>query len=141
MVGSNWRHTELAQHLAGTADFARTFVDASPLPRPTAYGAVMPLTWEQTVVDARDPRALGAWWARALGWVTTIDTNDEVEIRRDADVVPGPMAQQTSKNGDVYNVWPLAIPDNYPVPSSAAAKAQLIQGGYHLAAVLKAIWP
>jgi hypothetical protein len=58
-----------------------------------------------------------------------------------ADVVPGPMAQQTSKNGDVYNVWPLAIPDNYPVPSSAAAKAQLIQGGYHLAAVLKAIWP
>jgi len=38
-------------------------------------------------------------------------------------------------------VWPLAIPDNYPVPSSAAAKQQLIQGGYHLAAVLKAIWP
>ncbi|MYM70836.1 phospholipase [Duganella sp. FT134W] len=58
-----------------------------------------------------------------------------------ADVLPGPMAQQTSKNGEVYNVWPLAIPDNYPVPSSAAAKAQLIQGGYHLAAVLKAIWP
>ncbi|NYE63692.1 hypothetical protein FHW58_004923 [Duganella sp. 1224] len=58
-----------------------------------------------------------------------------------ADVVPGAMAQQTSRNGEVYNVWPLAIPDNYPVPSSAAAKAQLIQGGYHLAAVLKAIWP
>jgi hypothetical protein len=58
-----------------------------------------------------------------------------------ADVVPGAMAQQTAKNGEVYNVWPLAIPDNYPVPSSAAAKAQLIQGGYHLAAVLKAIWP
>jgi hypothetical protein len=57
------------------------------------------------------------------------------------DVVPGSMAQQTSKNGEVYNVWPLAIPDNYPVPSSAAAKGQLIQGGYHLAAVLKAIWP
>lgn len=57
------------------------------------------------------------------------------------DVVPGAMTQQTSKKGEVYNVWPLAIPDNYPVPSSAAAKAQLIQGGYHLAAVLKAIWP
>jgi hypothetical protein len=57
-------------------------------------------------------------------------------------VTPGPMGQQTSKTtGEVYNVWPLAIPDNYPVPSSAAAKAQLIQGGYHLAAVLKAIWP
>jgi hypothetical protein len=59
-----------------------------------------------------------------------------------ADVVPGAMAQQTSKStGEVYNVWPLAIPDGYPVPSSAAAKSQLIQGGYHLAAVLKAIWP
>lgn len=58
-----------------------------------------------------------------------------------ADVVPGAMAQQTSKKGEVYNVWPLAIPDNYPVPSSSAARAQLIQGGYHLAAVLKAIWP
>jgi len=58
------------------------------------------------------------------------------------DVVPGPMAQQTSKSsGEVYNVWPLAIPDNYPVPSSAVAKEQLIRGGYHLAAVLKAIWP
>jgi hypothetical protein len=57
------------------------------------------------------------------------------------DVVPGAMAQQTSKTGEVYNVWPLAIPDAYPVPSSATAKSQLIQGGYHLAAVLKAIWP
>jgi hypothetical protein len=57
------------------------------------------------------------------------------------DVTPGAIAQQTSKTGEVYNVWPLSIPDNYPVPSSAAAKAQLIQGGYHLAAVLKAIWP
>ncbi|MYM21773.1 phospholipase [Duganella sp. FT135W] len=58
------------------------------------------------------------------------------------DVTPGAMAQQVSKTtGEAYNVWPLAIPDNYPVPSSAAAKSQLIQGGYHLAAVLKAIWP
>jgi len=59
-----------------------------------------------------------------------------------ADTLPGAMAQQTSKTtGELYNVWPLSIPDNYPVPSSAAAKAQLIQGGYHLAAVLRAIWP
>lgn len=49
----------------------------------------MTLTWEQTVVDAHDPRALGAWWARALGWVATIDTKDEVEIRRAPDVEPG----------------------------------------------------
>lgn len=58
------------------------------------------------------------------------------------DVVPGVMYQQTSKTtGEAYNVWPLAVPDNYPVPTSAAAKTQLIQGGYHLASVLKAIWP
>ncbi|WP_373990719.1 S1/P1 nuclease [Duganella sp. BuS-21] len=59
-----------------------------------------------------------------------------------ADVTPGVMGQQTSKTtGEVYNVWPLTVPDSYPVPSSAAARSQLIQGGYHLAAVLKAIWP
>jgi hypothetical protein len=58
------------------------------------------------------------------------------------EVVPGVMYQQTSKTtGEAYNVWPLAVPDNYPVPTSAAAKTQLIQGGYHLASVLKAIWP
>ena len=56
--------------------------------------------------------------------------------------MPGAMRQQISKtSGEPYNVWPLALPDNYPQPSSAAAKAQLIQGGYHLAAVLQAIWP
>jgi len=59
-----------------------------------------------------------------------------------ADLAPGAMGQQTSKTtGEVYNVWPVTLPDNYPVPTSAAAKQQLIQGGYHLAAVLKAIWP
>lgn len=59
-----------------------------------------------------------------------------------ADAVPGKMGQQTSKStGELYNVWPLTVPDDYPVPSSAAAKAQLTTGGYRLAAVLQAIWP
>ena len=53
----------------------------------------------------------------------------------------GPATQQTSRKGEVYNVWSLTVPDNYPVPSSALAKQQLIEGGYHLAAVLQAIWP
>jgi hypothetical protein len=58
------------------------------------------------------------------------------------DVTPGAMSQQTSKTtGEVYNTWALMVPDSYPVPSSAAARSQLIQGGYQLAAVLKAIWP
>ncbi|MBB5371032.1 MULTISPECIES: S1/P1 nuclease [unclassified Janthinobacterium] len=58
-----------------------------------------------------------------------------------ADVVAGPATQQTSRKGDVYNVWALTVPDNYPVPSSALAKQQLIEGGYHLASLLQAIWP
>lgn len=58
-----------------------------------------------------------------------------------ADVVPGAAARQTSSKGEQYTVWALAVPDQYPVPSSALAQAQLIKGGYHLAALLKAIWP
>ena len=29
----------------------------------------MALEWQQTIVDARDPVALGRWWQEALGWV------------------------------------------------------------------------
>jgi len=56
-------------------------------------------------------------------------------------VVAGPAFDQTSRKGEVYKVWSLTVPDNYPVPSSALAKQQLIEGGYHLAALLQAIWP
>ena len=49
----------------------------------------MSLEWEQVVVDTRDPRPLALWWAVALGWVVTYDTEDEVEIRPDADTLPG----------------------------------------------------
>jgi hypothetical protein len=58
-----------------------------------------------------------------------------------ADVVVGPIKQQVSKKGDTYYTWTLEVPQNYPVPSSAIAKAQLAKGGYHLAQVLQAIWP
>jgi predicted enzyme related to lactoylglutathione lyase len=57
--------------------------------RQPSYGAAMTLTWEQTVIDAHDPRALAQWWARALGWVITIEDEGEVEIRRAPDVEPG----------------------------------------------------
>jgi hypothetical protein len=58
-----------------------------------------------------------------------------------ADVTVGAAGKQTSRSGEVYTVWALNVPDNYPVPSSALAKEQLIKGGYHLAAILQAIWP
>lgn len=48
----------------------------------------MSLAWEQVVVDARDPRGLGLWWATALDWVVTYDVDGEFEIRPAADVTP-----------------------------------------------------
>jgi hypothetical protein len=46
------------------------------------------LIWEQVVVDAHDPVALGRWWAEALGWVVVGDTADELSGRL-PDRVPG----------------------------------------------------
>lgn len=63
----------------------------------------MALEWEQTVVDAADPAALGSWWARALGWVVVDDSPDEYEIRPAPDRLPGLLfvavrEARTSKN-------------------------------------------
>ena len=49
----------------------------------------MSLEWEQTIVDARDPVALGNWWREALGWVVVNDDPDEFEIRPSEERVPG----------------------------------------------------
>ena len=49
----------------------------------------MSLEWEQTVVDALDPVALGRWWAQALGWVVVNDDPDEFEIRPTPERLPG----------------------------------------------------
>lgn len=49
----------------------------------------MTLEWEQTVVDAADPAALGRWWAAALGWAVVGDAPDEYEIRPHPDRRPG----------------------------------------------------
>ena len=49
----------------------------------------MSLQWEQVVVDANDPVALGQWWAAALGWVVVNDDPGAFEIQREPDVLPG----------------------------------------------------
>lgn len=49
----------------------------------------MTLRWEQLVVDAADPVALGTWWAEALGWAVVEDDPDEFEIRPAPDQLPG----------------------------------------------------
>jgi hypothetical protein len=47
------------------------------------------LKWEQVIVDAQDPVALGTWWAHALDWVVVNDAPDEFEIRPAAEQFPG----------------------------------------------------
>lgn len=49
----------------------------------------MSLEWEQVIVDSAQPAELGRWWANALGWVVTIDGDDEFEIRSAPDRLPG----------------------------------------------------
>lgn len=49
----------------------------------------MSLEWEQVIIDARDPAALGRWWQEALGWVVVDDAPDEFEIRPAPDRLPG----------------------------------------------------
>ena len=49
----------------------------------------MSLEWEQTIVDAQDPLALGTWWRDALGWVVVNDDPREFEIRPAEDRLPG----------------------------------------------------
>jgi hypothetical protein len=53
------------------------------------YDRVVSLEWEQTIVDARDPGALGDWWREALGWIVVNPDPDEFEIRPAADRLPG----------------------------------------------------
>ncbi|MET9121250.1 VOC family protein [Streptomyces sp. NPDC004528] len=49
----------------------------------------MTLEWEQVIVHAEDPVALGQWWADALGWVVVHSSYDEFEIRSALDRLPG----------------------------------------------------
>jgi len=49
----------------------------------------MTLDWEQVIVHAADPAALGQWWAEALGWVVVYTSADEFEIRPEPDRTPG----------------------------------------------------
>jgi Glyoxalase-like domain len=54
---------------------------------------LMALEWEQVIVDATDPVALGRWWADALDWVVVNDDPEEFEIR------PAPISARESRHG------------------------------------------
>lgn len=117
--------------------------------------------WDTTVVNyamrrssTRSPQQFAQWAIDSkpnipvnTGDVTTWPyqwANDALVVSKlaHADVKVGASSKQTSRSsGESYTVWALTVPDNYPVPSSAIAREQLIKGGYHLAAMLQKIWP
>ncbi len=49
----------------------------------------MSLEWEQIVIAAGDPVALGRWWVEALGWVIVNDDPEVFEIQQQIDQLPG----------------------------------------------------
>jgi hypothetical protein len=63
----------------------------------------MGLEWEQIVIDAHDPVALGRWLLEALGWVIGNDDPDEFEIRPEADQLPGLMFQAVTQQKQTKN--------------------------------------
>ena len=61
------------------------------------------LEWEQTIIDARDPVALGRWWCAALSWVVVNDDPDEYEIRPAPDQLPGLLFAQVPEPKTIKN--------------------------------------
>jgi hypothetical protein len=63
----------------------------------------MSLEWEQIVVDARQPVALGRWWNEALRWVIVNDDPGEFEIRPQADRLPGLIFEPVDDRKQIKN--------------------------------------
>ncbi|MET9849365.1 VOC family protein [Streptomyces ossamyceticus] len=88
----------------------------------------MDLNWEQVVVDAADPVALGRWWAEALGWVVVNDAPQEYEIRPEPDRVPGLLFTPVPEAKTVKNRLHL---DFRPVDQAAEVSRLLALGARH----------
>ncbi|HEY5876507.1 MAG TPA: VOC family protein [Ilumatobacteraceae bacterium] len=63
----------------------------------------MSLEWEQVVVDARDPVALGRWWREALQWVIVNDHPADFEIRPRSEELPGLIFEPVAEHKHVKN--------------------------------------
>jgi hypothetical protein len=63
----------------------------------------MSLEWEQVVVDARDPVALGQWWLEALRWVVVNDDPHEFEIRPNSGRLPGLLFAKVTDGKQIKN--------------------------------------
>ena len=67
------------------------------------YDRSVSLEWEQTIVDSRDPSALGRWWQEALRWVVVNDDPAEFEIRAAPDRLPGLLFVQVAEPKTIKN--------------------------------------
>ncbi|MEV6959959.1 VOC family protein [Streptomyces sp. NPDC051207] len=85
----------------------------------------MSLEWEQVVVDAADPAALGRWWAQALGWVVVGEEPGEFEIRPEPDRLPGLLFAPVPEGKTVKNRLHL---DFRPVDQAAEVDRLLALG-------------
>ncbi|MFE5215553.1 MULTISPECIES: VOC family protein [unclassified Streptomyces] len=88
----------------------------------------MALEWEQVIVDAADPVALGRWWAEALGWVVVADAADEFEIRPAPDRLPGLLFVPVPEGKTVKNRLHL---DFRPTDRAAEVARLLALGARH----------
>jgi hypothetical protein len=88
----------------------------------------MALEWEQVVVDAADPVALGRWWAAALEWIVVNDDPEEFEIRPAPDRLPGLLFARVPESKTLKNRLHL---DFRPDDQDAAVARLLELGARH----------
>jgi hypothetical protein len=88
----------------------------------------MSLEWEQVIVDAADPVALGRWWAEALGWVVVGEESDGFEIRPEPDRLPGLLFTKVPEAKTAKNRLHL---DFRPVDQAAEVDRLLALGARH----------
>ncbi|MDG9717945.1 VOC family protein [Streptomyces sp. DH24] len=81
--------------------------------------------WEQVVIDAADPVALGRWWAEALGWVVVDEEPGVFEIRPERDRLPGLLFGTVPEGKTIKNRLHL---DFRPVDQAAEVERLLALG-------------
>ena len=68
-----------------------------------SYRFRVSLKWEQIVVDACNPVALGHWWREALRWTIVNDDPAEFEIRPERALLPGLIFEPVSEHKALKN--------------------------------------
>ena len=99
-----------------------------------------PEQFAQKVIDGKPLVAMNTGDAASWPYQWADDTLAAAKLAY-ADVTPGKRDSQPNKRGEIEHKFALEMGANYPVPSSALARTQLIKGGYHLASLLQNIWP